>query len=484
MQGSPRKRPREVNPHHFNTGRTRTRPCNYCGRFYFDQNNGYERLLAHEAEHRAAGARGREERPGRPGPLYLQTPRSVQQPRPVVHYHQQPRVIRLIDRTVEEFGEDYEVPGALYPPLPLPSHNNNHHCSHPDQSGPRFTVLRAKPSAARPAEVTVVRGRGGERGALRLDHTLEAVEEDCTILLDPARLPNMPRAIIAVQSNLESYLAQLTEQEWCTFMKVPWLAGEEVREVAPPNRKSDDPQRLDCRYCGLIFPAHHVRKFHEESHSEESGEDGYDDGEDTRLFCGFCGKWFTRVLNRKLHERGHGLPGAGVETPQQQHLSATPRPRPPPRPAPPKVDILSQFEWLDASEVGLPKGWRMRTRPRPSQEGQFCYVFLSPDRKLFHSRKAVVQHMEKVGGYSQFELDQAKDGWRAKQKINAKMNSKSKRSKSTDIDLNSSSSSNLDDSLDGSVDEDNEDSAEETKEEEEEEDPNRRRSARLRKVKN
>merc|ERR1711978_592594 len=55
-------------------------------------------------------------------------------------------------------------------------------------------------------------------------------------------------------------------------------------------------------------------------------------------------------------------------------------------------------------------GWRMKTRPRPSQEGQVFSVFLSPDLKVLHSRKAVIEHMKEMGSYAQEDYDRVKEG--------------------------------------------------------------------------
>ena len=112
---------------HFNAGRTRTRPCVYCGAFFFD----LERLRRHEE---AEGEKFREEREKivreRPGLRENIPPPPV---RPVInhHYHHQQQqsdhhyhhqrvppphnhnnvnvVFYRIDRTVEEFGENLKV---------------------------------------------------------------------------------------------------------------------------------------------------------------------------------------------------------------------------------------------------------------------------------------------------------------------------------------------------------------------------------------
>merc|ERR1712037_678480 len=52
----------------------------------------------------------------------------------------------------------------------------------------------------------------------------------------------------------------------------------------------------------------------------------------------------------------------------------------------------------------LPAGWKMRSRPRPTQEGQLYFIFMSPDFQVFHSRKAMVQHLEDAGTYSKEDM--------------------------------------------------------------------------------
>merc|ERR550532_2399747 len=71
--------------------------------------------------------------------------------------------------------------------------------------------------------------------------------------------------------------------------------------------------------------------------------------------------------------------------------------------------LIDQEGWVE-DHPSLPKGWRMKTRPRPSQEGQLFFVFLSPDNKVFHSRKAVIEHMKMIGGYTQLDYDRVKEG--------------------------------------------------------------------------
>ena len=65
--------------------------------------------------------------------------------------------------------------------------------------------------------------------------------------------------------------------------------------------------------------------------------------------------------------------------------------------------MIEQEGWEENTKL-LPAGWKMRSRPRPTQEGQLYFIFMSPDLQVFHSRKAMVQHMEDAGTYSKEDL--------------------------------------------------------------------------------
>ena len=60
----------------------------------------------------------------------------------------------------------------------------------------------------------------------------------------------------------------------------------------------------------------------------------------------------------------------------------------------------------------------MRSRPRATQAGQLFFLFLSPDGKVFHSRKKVLDHMEKLGGYTQFDFDKVREGAKNPRRFN------------------------------------------------------------------
>jgi len=267
------------------------------------------------------------------------------------------------------------------------------------------------------------------------DH--EEEEEDAeTVSFEPSSMPSMPEANIAL-TKVDQTMNGLTEQEWKEFEEFGMF---EEDEFDPYNSRSpailDDPTRIDCKHCGMLFNDAHVRKFHEESHGD--GEEDYDDGEMTRLFCGFCGKTFKKAMYRMLHEKGHTgeLPVTCTicsrqfrwESELRAHnklFCTVDKPARPVngnkrgRPSEAKIRprLIDQDDWIDNHDT-LPAGWRMRTRPRPAQEGQMYFIFMSPDFQVFHSRKAVIQHMQKVGGYSQSDFDRvragAKPGPRAK----------------------------------------------------------------------
>lgn len=446
-----------------------------------------------------------------------QEPRSDDGPRTErdVRARSLPVVLTVIDRTVEEFGEDWDdedycssllplpAPAFLPPPPPLPTpektftvllSEDDSNTSSLITNGPlspsrevldlSLPKLEDKPelpalsnghleedSAASEESSDSQEEKHTERKSAEDD--FENVEEDCTISIEPSRLPPMPAAIIAIQSQLEQYLNGLTEEEWMEFEE----AGL-VDNYTPHHDKS----RLDCKYCGIIFTDTHVRKFHEESHKEAKEEDNYDEGENTRLFCGFCGKTFKSVKFRKLHEMTHSPDDIqfleeNIEYLREIELKNRP-PGPPEerycRPEDPlkaankvisqarvRPRLIDQEGWVE-DHPSLPKGWRMKTRPRPSQEGQLFFVFLSPDNKVFHSRKAVIEHMKMIGGYTQLDYDRVKEGAKPGPRNKKRRTTLSKvdNEKKRKIDLdceNSIDSTFFSSSRDGFDDEDDED---------------------------
>ena len=68
-----------------------------------------------------------------------------------------------------------------------------------------------------------------------------------------------------------------------------------------------------------------------------------------------------------------------------------------------RLKLVEQEGWEENTKL-LPTGWKMRSRPRPTQEGQLYFIFMSPELQVFHSRKAMVQHMEDAGTYSKEDM--------------------------------------------------------------------------------
>ena len=236
------------------------------------------------------------------------------------------------------------------------------------------------------------------------------------ISFEPSSMPSMPEANISYP---ESRSTIPVDQEETANIEADWKSlsdeysglinpdddVESLRSQSP--HQFDDPNRIDCKFCGMIFNAPHVRKFHEKSHDEEHEE--YD-GELTRLFCGFCGKTFKKATYRMLHEKGH----TGElticcqfcdrrfrwesELKSHNKLCTADHPaKPLSRKLKPQSSNrhAEKDDWVE-NHPSMPTGWKLRTRPRPTQEGQLYFIFLSPEGQVFHSRKSVLQHMEKT----------------------------------------------------------------------------------------
>ena len=453
---------------HFNAGRTRTRPCVYCGAFFFD----IDKLKRHEE---IEGEKFREEREKiqreKPGLAVAESQAAVQRervPPPPSHhgyYHHPPPVnvvFYRIDRTVEEFGEDWEE-DQIYPPfvhqakalkrfrhISTPTHANNNNNYQKQAAFASLNTVRPKFIPPTP-----------EQDYCKL-------EENSWITIEPTRLPRMPEARIVVQSQLDEYLTKLNEEEWTSYIK-------EQIDPSPPV-KGEDPNRMDCKHCGLIFNDIHVRKFHEEGHSQPQPQPI----ETERLSCSYCGKHFPNVQHRKLHEKAH----MSLQEPQDSLPQYPEQPQPPigqfngspapigqfngspapaiggqficdtcgrdfvhqsemlahknlfcrnQRPGKPmeshsrpakysspsnqKPRLAEQEGWIEDHPT-LPKGWKIRSRPRATQAGQLFFLFLSPDLKIFHSRKKVMEHMEKLGGYTQFDYDKVREGAKNPKRFN------------------------------------------------------------------
>ena len=265
---------------------------------------------------------------------------------------------------------------------------------------------------------------------------VEDVKEDQLIVFEPSSMPSMPEAVISYSEARSTglYAAATAgpeesgipanndtdkyfSDEYSGLINLEDEPEESVRSQSP--HQFDDPNRIDCKHCGMVFSAPHVRRFHEQGHNAEHEE--YD-GELTRLFCGYCGKVFKKATYRMLHEKGHTGELSITchfcerkfrwESELRSHRRmctaenpAKPPSRKPKFPSAPKNSIKD--DWID-NHPSMPTGWKLRTRPRPTQEGQLYFIFLSPEGQVFHSRKSVLQHMEKTGGYSLEDINKVK----------------------------------------------------------------------------
>ena len=141
-------------------------------------------------------------------------------------------------------------------------------------------------------------------------------EDEELVIFEPNKMPTMPKANIALAADRNRGAAKglfergLTAEEWREFEDYADFMGDEDEFPEDPDVRTsspvqfDDPNRIDCKFCGMIFTDSHVRKFHEQSHADDT-EEVYDEGELTRLFCGFCGKNFKKAQYRIMHEKGH-----------------------------------------------------------------------------------------------------------------------------------------------------------------------------------
>ena len=414
---------------HFNSGRTRTRPCIYCGAFFFD----FEKLRRHE-ETEAEKFREEREKIQRQRPALAPAELRTRErlggagPERGHQYYNQHHQLRLqppvnvtfyrIDRTVEEFGEDWED-DQIYPPFyhsrVLKTMYRHRHLSSQvnNNNNNNYDKLHQSPSVlASLASLNPVRPKPHQ------EQDFQSLGENSWITFEPTRMPKMPASKIVVKSQLEEYLHKLNEEEWVKFIK------EQLEPSAPVPVEVEDPNRMDCRHCGLLFNEVHVRKFHEESHRLERDER-------EELCCGYCGQMFTSQAHKKIHETAHQsleLPGgtapsqAGydcrlcgrkfmleAELVEHNKLVCTATQPAKPVVTPSRPRLADQEGWTEDHPT-LPADWKMRSRPRATQAGQLFFIFLSPDNKVFHSRKKVMEHMEKLGGYSQFDFDKVREG--------------------------------------------------------------------------
>lgn len=286
--------------------------------------------------------------------------------------------------------------------------------------------------------------------------TKEEVSED-VISFEPSSMPSMPEANISCPESQQKLLldhdentAGLESYDDYSGLMNP---DEDAESRSQSPLQFDDPNRIDCKFCGMIFNAPHVRSFHEKGHAQEHEE--YD-GELTRLFCGFCGKTFKKATYRMLHEKGH----TGELTICCQYCERRFRWESELKshhkfcsyesPSKPQVKKklhstnrhIDKDDWV-ANHPSMPTGWKLRTRPRPTQEGQVYFIFLSPEGQVFHSRKSMLQQMEKTGGYSIEDLTKVRRSAKTGPRGRKGRGSGSGRDRSPDIDMDTSGS-NLD----------------------------------------
>jgi len=259
-----------------------------------------------------------------------------------------------------------------------------------------------------------------------LKEEVKAELKEELIIFEPSSMPSMPEAVLSFG---ETKLALDHEDTNTSDADFKYLSDEYSGLMNPDDDlesfrsqsplQFDDPNRIDCKFCGMVFTAPHVRKFHEQGHNEEHEE--YD-GELTRLFCGFCGKVFKKATYRMLHEKGHTGELAICchhcerrfrwdSELRSHHKMCTAENPAKPQNKRPKFQSTPRHtakdDWID-NHPSMPTGWKLRTRPRPTQEGQLYFIFLSPEGQVFHSRKAVLQHMEKTGGYSVEDINKVR----------------------------------------------------------------------------
>ena len=281
---------------------------------------------------------------------------------------------------------------------------------------------------------------------------------DEMIFFEPSSMPSMPEANIS----------------WSETLLKPDIDHDDILEW----------KDLSEEYSGLVNPEEDLEESYRsqsphqyEDHHRGEYDEEYEqyDGELTRLFCGFCGKTFKKAAYRMLHEKGHtGELDIACQfcdrkfrwkSELKSHNEGFCTAEKPARPQQKKTKFYTSNRHVDkddwiSNHSSMPTGWKIRSRPRPTQEGQMYFVYMSPEGQVFHSRKAVLQHMEKTGGYSIEDINKvrrsAKTGPRGRGK-----GSKGTRSPGKDPDLEYSNG-NLDtmdaDSMDNvRIDEDEDD---------------------------
>ena len=115
----------------------------------------------------------------------------------------------------------------------------------------------------------------------------------------------------------------------------------------------------------------------------------------------------------------------------------------------------------------LPAGWKMRTLYWTNREKHF---YLSPEGKIFSSRKAIVEFMEQCGTYSEQDFEKVKKGINRKRRkdndqwvpLRKKQKKKSSKANIPGKDLNLVMTDNTDDTFESSSTNDLEDNEDDT----------------------
>jgi len=121
----------------------------------------------------------------------------------------------------------------------------------------------------------------------------QIVKQQEMILFEPSSMPSMPEAniscsesllskpeqppdidsgdgnTIAVSNSIDSEWKSLSD-DYSGLINPDEDIIDSFRSQSP--LQFDDPNRIDCKFCGIIFSAPHVRKFHETSHEDEQEE--------------------------------------------------------------------------------------------------------------------------------------------------------------------------------------------------------------------
>lgn len=99
-----------------------------------------------------------------------------------------------------------------------------------------------------------------------------------------------------------------------------------------------------------------------------------------------------------------------ITTPRPDSSGVAPTPPPPPAPAAPVVKERSdklKREWKD-DDPTVPAGWKVAWTTTSDNRAKIA--FMSPDKKIFHSRKSALHHMLSEGCYAQADIERMTKG--------------------------------------------------------------------------